>query len=79
MPDEENQGVVFARSEINFRQIEDGLSNTYMVGEKYMSTDNYDDGLDEGDNEPAFAGKRADGTDHPSVEYRLRKGEQAWH
>jgi prepilin-type N-terminal cleavage/methylation domain-containing protein len=53
-------GVVFGRSEINFRQVEDGLSNTYALGEKYMSTDNYDDGLDEGDNEPAFAGNNND-------------------
>ncbi|RIK72662.1 MAG: hypothetical protein DCC67_18960 [Planctomycetota bacterium] len=53
-------GVVFGRSEINFRQVDDGLSNTYMVGEKYMSSDHYDDGLDEGDNEPAFAGNNAD-------------------
>jgi prepilin-type N-terminal cleavage/methylation domain-containing protein/prepilin-type processing-associated H-X9-DG protein len=53
-------GVVFGRSEINFRQVEDGTSNTYMVGEKYVSTDNYDDGLDEGDNEPAFTGNNAD-------------------
>ena len=53
-------GVVFGRSEINFRQVEDGTTNTYMVGEKYMSTDNYNDGLDEGDNEPAFAGNNAD-------------------
>jgi prepilin-type processing-associated H-X9-DG protein len=53
-------GVVFARSKISFRQITDGTSKTYMVGEKYMSTDNYDDGLDSGDNEPAFAGSNAD-------------------
>ena len=53
-------GVVFGRSEINFRQIEDGTVNTYMVGEKYMSTDSYDTGLDEGDNEPAFSGNNAD-------------------
>ena len=53
-------GVVFARSEINFRQVEDGTSNTYMVGEKYMSTDHYDDGLDWADNEPAFAGNNDD-------------------
>lgn len=59
-PQGEGTGVVFGRSEINFRQVEDGLSNTYMVGEKYMSTDNYDDGLDFGDNEPAFAGNNAD-------------------
>lgn len=59
-PQGEGTGVVFGRSEISFRQVEDGLSNTYMVGEKYMSTDNYDDGLDFGDNEPAFAGNNAD-------------------
>ena len=57
-------GVVFGRSEINFRQVEDGTTNTYMVGEKYMSTDNYDDGLDSGDNEPAFSGNNADTLPH---------------
>ena len=56
----EATGVVFGRSEINFRQVTDGTSNTYMVGEKYMSTDNYEDGLDAGDNEPAFSGNNND-------------------
>jgi len=53
-------GVVFGRSEINFRMITDGTSKVYMVGEKYMSTDNYEDGLDFGDNEPAFSGNNTD-------------------
>jgi prepilin-type N-terminal cleavage/methylation domain-containing protein len=53
-------GVVFGRSEINLRQIQDGTVNTYLVGEKYMSTDCYDTGLDAGDNEPAFSGNNAD-------------------
>jgi prepilin-type processing-associated H-X9-DG protein len=53
-------GVVFGRSQINMRQIEDGTVNTYLVGEKYMSTDTYDTGLDAGDNEPAFGGNNAD-------------------
>jgi hypothetical protein len=53
-------GVVFGRSKINMRQIEDGTVNTYLVGEKYMSTDHYDTGLDAGDNEPAFAGNNED-------------------
>jgi prepilin-type N-terminal cleavage/methylation domain-containing protein/prepilin-type processing-associated H-X9-DG protein len=53
-------GVVFGRSEINFRKVSDGTSKVYMVGEKYMSTDNYDDGLDYGDNEPAFSGNNTD-------------------
>jgi prepilin-type N-terminal cleavage/methylation domain-containing protein/prepilin-type processing-associated H-X9-DG protein len=53
-------GVVFGRSEINFRSVTDGTSKVYMVGEKYMSVDNYDDGLDYGDNEPAFSGNNTD-------------------
>ena len=58
--DNKPTGVVFGRSEINFRQITDGTSDTYMVGEKYMSSDNYNDGLDAGDNEPAFSGNNDD-------------------
>jgi hypothetical protein len=46
-------GIVFQRSEINMRHVTDGTSNTYMVGEKWMSQANYDTGLDSGDNEPA--------------------------
>jgi prepilin-type N-terminal cleavage/methylation domain-containing protein/prepilin-type processing-associated H-X9-DG protein len=53
-------GVVFGRSEISFKMITDGTSKVYMVGEKYMSTDNYEDGLDAGDNEPAFSGNNTD-------------------
>ncbi|MGD9633249.1 MAG: DUF1559 domain-containing protein [Pirellulales bacterium] len=53
-------GVVFGRSEINFRQITDGTAKTYMVGEKYMSKDEYETGLDAGDNEPAFSGNNVD-------------------
>lgn len=53
-------GVVYTRSEVAFRNVEDGTSNVYMVGEKYMSTDHYLDGLDVGDNEPGFSGGNAD-------------------
>ena len=53
-------GVVFGRSLIGFHKIKDGTSKTYMVGEKYMSTDHYDTGLDAGDNEPAFSGNNND-------------------
>ena len=58
--DNKPTGVVFGRSEINFRQIPDGTSSTYMVGEKYMSQDEYLTGLDFGDNEPAFSGNNTD-------------------
>jgi prepilin-type N-terminal cleavage/methylation domain-containing protein/prepilin-type processing-associated H-X9-DG protein len=53
-------GVVYSRSEVPFRKISDGTSKVYMVGEKYMSTDHYSDGLDGGDNEPGFSGGNSD-------------------
>jgi prepilin-type N-terminal cleavage/methylation domain-containing protein/prepilin-type processing-associated H-X9-DG protein len=53
-------GVVFYRSEVNMRQVTDGTSRTYMVGEKWMFIDNYDTGLDNGDGEPAFSGNNDD-------------------
>ncbi len=53
-------GVVYTRSEVGFRKISDGTSKVYMVGEKYMSSNHYEDGLDEGDNEPGFSGGNAD-------------------
>lgn len=34
-------GVTYQRSEIEFQHVSDGLSNTYMVGEKYVNPDYY--------------------------------------
>ena len=53
-------GVVYTRSQVGFRKISDGTSKVYMVGEKYMSSDHYVDGLDTGDNEPGFSGGNSD-------------------
>lgn len=53
-------GICHYRSEIKMRQITDGTSNTYMVGEKWMYVENYENGLDDGDNEPAFVGNNND-------------------
>jgi prepilin-type N-terminal cleavage/methylation domain-containing protein len=44
-------GVSFRRSTIGEKNLTDGLSNTYFVGEKYVSIPNWDTGLDSGDNE----------------------------
>jgi prepilin-type N-terminal cleavage/methylation domain-containing protein len=38
-------GVIFQRSEIKYRQITDGTSKTYLLGEKNITADHYEDGL----------------------------------
>lgn len=53
-------GIAFYRSEVNMRQVIDGTSKTYMVGEKWMYFENYETGLDTGDGEPAFSGNNDD-------------------
>jgi prepilin-type processing-associated H-X9-DG protein len=49
-------GVSFQRSKIAIAEIKDGTSNTFLVGEKYLSPDHYTDGADLGDNENMYVG-----------------------
>lgn len=56
-------GVIYYRSEVQMRQIEDGTSNTYLVGEKWMPSDGYDGnnnqntpGFSYGDNQSMYVG-----------------------
>lgn len=49
-------GVSFLRSEIRFSDITDGVSNTFMLGEKYLNPSHYTTGFDDADNENAFTG-----------------------
>lgn len=44
-------GVCFQHSEIAIRHISDGTSRTFLIGEKYLNPENYETGLDGGDNE----------------------------
>ena len=44
-------GICFERSQIKIGQITDGTSKTYMVGEKFITVENYETGADPGDNE----------------------------
>lgn len=82
MPDVANcgrpmSGVSFLRSEIKTAQITDGLSHTYLVGERYLNPLAYEDSnaatgdVDAGDNENWATGYNNDNfrtTDQPPVQ-----------
>jgi prepilin-type N-terminal cleavage/methylation domain-containing protein len=53
-------GISFATSEIPPAMVTDGLSRTYMVGEKYINPEAYLNGRNEGDNETIFSGANGD-------------------
>jgi hypothetical protein len=47
-------GIAHQFSEITTQDIYDGASNTYLVGEKFLNSAHYDDGLDSRDDHPAY-------------------------
>jgi prepilin-type N-terminal cleavage/methylation domain-containing protein/prepilin-type processing-associated H-X9-DG protein len=49
-------GVFFLRSSVALPEIELGTSNTFAAGERYIDSDHYADGLDNGDNECMYVG-----------------------
>ena len=49
-------GVSHVRTGASISQIEDGASATYLVGEKFISSDHYEDGEFLGDNESLYSG-----------------------
>ncbi|MDY0167314.1 MAG: DUF1559 domain-containing protein [Thermoguttaceae bacterium] len=53
-------GVVGVGSQVAVADVRDGLSNTYMVGEKYLSPDKYTTGNCGGDNENMYMGSNQD-------------------
>lgn len=53
-------GVIYPGSQTQSESVTDGLSNTYLLGEKYLPPDYYTTGTDGGDNESAYMGFNAD-------------------
>ena len=53
-------GVSFCGSQVRPRDVTDGLTNTYLLGEKYLTPDYYYSGIDGGDNEWATMGNDFD-------------------
>jgi prepilin-type N-terminal cleavage/methylation domain-containing protein/prepilin-type processing-associated H-X9-DG protein len=53
-------GPIYCGSMTKIAEITDGTSNTYLVGEKYLTPDAYTTGIDFGDNEDALLGDNAD-------------------
>jgi prepilin-type N-terminal cleavage/methylation domain-containing protein len=49
-------GITFERSTVRVKQVKDGLSHTYLVGERYLDKDLYGTGLDQADNEHMYVG-----------------------
>lgn len=60
-PDTSDQtGVFFLRSEIGWEDVVDGLSTTYLLGEKHVSIENYGGYADNGYDESPFCGADID-------------------
>ncbi|MCC6492799.1 MAG: DUF1559 domain-containing protein [Pirellulales bacterium] len=55
-----NGGVIFQRSEANLKEITDGTTQTYMVGEKYLNPDRYEDGESIADDQSVWQGDDLD-------------------
>lgn len=55
-----NTGVFYHKSVTHVADVTDGLSNTYLVGEKYLCPDYYETGEDGGDDDSLFVGANCD-------------------
>jgi hypothetical protein len=51
-----NNGIIYQRSHVTPSQVEDGLSKTYLIGEKFMDPDHYETGESQGDDQSMYVG-----------------------
>jgi prepilin-type N-terminal cleavage/methylation domain-containing protein/prepilin-type processing-associated H-X9-DG protein len=49
-------GVIFSLSTVKLRDVTDGTSHTYVLGEKYLNADNYTNSAEGTDNNPTYGG-----------------------
>jgi prepilin-type N-terminal cleavage/methylation domain-containing protein/prepilin-type processing-associated H-X9-DG protein len=55
-----NTGISYQRSRVKLAQVTDGTSHTYMLGEKYLNTDSYENGNDPADDGGIYEGSAWD-------------------
>jgi prepilin-type N-terminal cleavage/methylation domain-containing protein/prepilin-type processing-associated H-X9-DG protein len=76
-------GISCQRSAFRIKDVTDGLSMTYLAGEKYLNSDNYFNGLDASDDAPMLSGAGSDlhadsvdvpMNDRPGESFRFRWG-----
>ena len=65
---EEWNGIVYQRSTVTIDEVTDGTSNQYMIGEKYLTPDNYNNGMDSSDNDTMYVGDDRDVIVNTSVD-----------
>ncbi|MDO5113462.1 MAG: DUF1559 domain-containing protein [Planctomycetia bacterium] len=53
-------GLIFARSTVTVGMVRDGTTNTYLLGEKFLSPDFYTTGTNGGDNQSFYIGQDCD-------------------
>ncbi len=79
---EDCNGLVFPQSRIAYKDITDGTSHTYMVGEKYIHPAHYLDGRNEGDKRSLYIGANREinrwGLDIPRHDPVEKQGASAW-
>jgi prepilin-type N-terminal cleavage/methylation domain-containing protein len=73
IPDTQD-GISFRMSRLQAASVLDGLSNTYLLGEKYVSAGTYEIGDDQGDSRPMMVGYSSDnvrwGLESPRMDTR---------